>query len=96
MTSSVDPATISPKGLLAALEDAGFTVHATGNGGFYARMNWPVGSPQHSATLLVPLDQTAPEYGDMVGVVLRELEKAATAGRAASHVLTAVKAASRA
>ena len=88
--TEADPQSVSPKQMLAALEDAGFTVYSQGAGGFYVRMQWPAGSPQYSTSLLVPLDQTAPEYPKMMEAVLRELAKAATAGRAATQVLKAV------
>lgn len=87
-----DPAAITARSMLDALEAAGFTVHSTSAGGFYTRMNWPTGSPQGAAPLLVPLVQTAPEYPKMMEAVLRELAKAATAGRAATATLAAVKA----
>lgn len=68
--------------LLRELKAAGFRV-----AGFrrseHARLAWPDGD----GTLMVSLDETAPEHGGLLAAVVAELERAAARGRVAQQVL---------
>lgn len=69
--------------LVAALTAAGFTTAGTGRG--YVRMGWP-GSDGLRGSLVVPTDDTAPEYVELlkaVGAQLLDVERRGQAARRA-------------
>lgn len=80
------PADVDPARLIAALETAGFG-RVGGRAGVYSRHRVPGSEP--ARTLVVPLDRSAPEYGEMLTNVLAELGSAAQVGRQAAAVLDA-------
>lgn len=92
--TSVDPVTVDPQGLVAAMEAAGF-LPIGGREGTYARMQWPAGGLMHH-WVLVPLDKSAGDFADLMDAALAELTLVATSGRVAGEVLAAVSAAGRA
>jgi hypothetical protein len=78
--SNVDPAA-----LVAHLTAAGFPIEGR-RAGEYVRFGWPDQMPLYGS-LLVPLDQTAPEFANVRRAVLDELEYAVERGNAARQVL---------
>ncbi|MFF0822366.1 hypothetical protein ACFYUR_18550 [Micromonospora haikouensis] len=70
--------------LVAALTAAGFTTAGHGRG--YVRMGWP-GSAELRGNLMVPTDDTAPEYAELLAAVRQVLERAVRRGEAARHAL---------
>lgn len=87
--STVDPATVSPAGVIAAMEAAGFTVYSRQPR--YARMQWPAGTAAAGTpSMLVPLDTTAPDFARMMTAVLTTLRGVALAGAASSAVLYSI------
>lgn len=73
--------------LVAALTAAGWTV-AGERAGAYVRMAWPTGSGHERGTsLVVPLDDTAPEYAGLLAAARAELLRIARRGEAARCAL---------
>lgn len=70
--------------LVDALTAAGFTTAGHGRG--YTRMGWP-GSGPLRGSLVVPLDDTAPEYTEVLDAVRADLLAAARRGEAARYAL---------
>ncbi|MFI2663243.1 hypothetical protein [Micromonospora carbonacea] len=70
--------------LVAALTAAGFTTAGHGRG--YVRMGWP-GSAELRGSLLVPTDDTDPEYTDLLAAVRQVLGRAVRRGEAARYAL---------
>lgn len=71
--------------LVAALTHAGFTVAGHGRG--YVRMGWPGSAPGRGG-LMVPTDDTAPEYREVLDAVKSVLLAEARIGEAARYALT--------
>jgi hypothetical protein len=90
----VDPVTVDPAGLVAAMKAAGFTEFG-GRPGVYVRMRWPAGAAAAGRWLMVPLDRQAGDFADLMDAAIAELALAAASGRAATAVLAAVTAAGR-
>lgn len=63
---------VDPAALVAHLTAAGFPIEGR-RAGEYVRFGWPSHSPP-SWSLLVPLDQTAPEFDSLWQAVLNELK----------------------
>jgi hypothetical protein len=80
------PAKVDPGRVIAALEQAGFE-RVGGRAGGYSRHRVPGSEP--ARVLVVPLDRTAPEYGQMMADVLAKLASAVKLGRQAAAVLDA-------
>lgn len=76
-----------PACLVRALMDAGWQV-AGQKYGAYVRLAWPNVSNRN---LLIPLDQTAPEFDELLHAAVCQLEDAATTGRDATAALTAYR-----
>lgn len=74
-----------PARLVDALRDAGWQV-AGAKYGVYVRLAWP-GAPNRS--LLIPLDQTAPEFDELMRAAVSQLDQAVLTGRAAAQALAA-------
>ncbi|MFG1846738.1 hypothetical protein [Micromonospora carbonacea] len=70
--------------LVAALTAAGFTTAGHGRG--YTRMGWP-GSAELRGSLLVPTDDTDPEYGELLAAVRQVLGRAVRRGEAARRAM---------
>ncbi|MCG5464193.1 hypothetical protein MED01_002358 [Micromonospora sp. MED01] len=70
--------------LVTALMVAGFTTAGVGRG--HVRMGWP-GSPPRRGSLLVPVDDTAPEFADALDAVKADLLAVARRGEAARYAL---------
>lgn len=73
----------NPARLVEALRDAGWQV-AGAKQGVYVRLAWP-GAPNRS--LLIPIDQTAPEFEELLRAAVSQLEQAAATGRDAAQAL---------
>ena len=71
-----------PPRLVAELVGHGWTV--VGQGRDHIRLAWP---NRRSGFLVVPTDTTAPEFVEMWGYVLAELEAAVDVGVKAAHAL---------
>lgn len=76
-----DVAGVDPHRLVAAMEAAGFTI--VGRGRAYVRL----GHPGFDMSLLVPLDRSAPEFGELTTAALDTLRKLAEVGGAARRAL---------
>ncbi|MEV5819265.1 hypothetical protein AB0L22_08830 [Micromonospora haikouensis] len=72
--------------LVAALTAAGFTTAGRGRG--YVRMGWP-GSAELRGNLLIPTDDTAPEYAELLEAVGAQLRRAVRRGEAARSAINA-------
>lgn len=81
-------AAVDPNHLVALLETAGWT-RVGGRAGAYTRLAWPAQS-HRNASLMVPLDRTAPEYPDLLAAALVELDDADYLGKRARIVLDAL------
>lgn len=68
--------------LVACLTAAGFTTAGEHSRGYY-RLVWPEGD----GTLVVPVDDTAPEYEELLSAAKTVLRRAVRRGRAARHAL---------
>jgi hypothetical protein len=74
-----------PARLVDTLSQAGWEV--TGHKyGVYVRLAWP---DDKSRSLLIPLDQTAPEFEELLRSALCQLEAAMFTGQAATRALIA-------
>jgi hypothetical protein len=84
VTSRPEP---NPGRIIESLRDFGWTVagHKTG---VYMRLAWP---DTTNRSLLIPLDQTAPEYEELLHAAIRQLEAAAVTGQAATKALAAYR-----
>lgn len=83
-----DPASVDPIALVEAMKAAGYEVRGM-RVAQYVRVA-PPGAGPREGSILVPLDQAAPEYAEQVGAVLRALADQAAVGRRATMVLAAV------
>lgn len=70
--------------LVAALTAAGFTTAGHGRG--HVRMGWPQ-SERLRGSLLVPTDDTAPEFSESLAAVRQVLERAVRRGNASGRAL---------
>ncbi|MER7331638.1 MULTISPECIES: hypothetical protein [unclassified Micromonospora] len=70
--------------LVAAMEACGFKVAGRGRG--HVRMGWPDDRPGRGG-LMVPVDDTAPEFADDLAAVKADLRDAWRRGEAARHAL---------
>ncbi len=79
--------TANPTRLVEALTDCGWQV-AGQRSGVYVRLDWP-----HTVnrSLIVPLDQTAPEYPELLNAAVRQLEDAVRVGSDAGRALVAYR-----
>ncbi|WP_230395615.1 DUF5662 family protein [Plantactinospora alkalitolerans] len=83
----VEPAGIDPARFIEVMTANGFPESGHRSGG-YVRFDWPESAPTGSVRVWV--DVAAPEYEEMTGATLRELQNAAEAGRRAQAVLDAL------
>ena len=77
-----------PQTVVEALEVAGFTPY-TVRTGVYVGMRWPKNTGAQTS-IIVPLDQSAPEYASMVESLTSALECIAAAGDAARRALKGI------
>lgn len=81
-------AAVDPNHLIELMTIAGWT-RVGGRTNAYTRLSWPPDA-HRNASLLVPLDPTAPEYPEQIAALLVELDDAAHLGRTARTVLDAL------
>ncbi|PZG01739.1 hypothetical protein [Micromonospora deserti] len=81
-------AAIDPKRLVALMGMAGF-VQAGEEAGVHATFRWPHAAEPREPSVIVPLDQGAPDYLDKLTAALRLLGDAVQAGDMARAVLDA-------
>lgn len=75
--------TTNPGHIIEALMDCGWQV-AGQKSGVYVRLARPY---QHNRSLVVPLDQTAPEYQELLNAAVAQLEDAVRVGSDAGRAL---------
>lgn len=83
------PQNVDPRGLIAALERAGWTWSGgrPDGPGAYVRMRWPDAIWNRDASLTIPLDPNAGDYCDLLQATVAELTLAVKRGRLAGLVL---------